>query len=432
MELNHLPDEFRLVQKSMDDFYRAVEEPDTAARRLRMLKALEEDFKVYPPYWYYRARTAQEVNDSAEAEKCFGKFEEVWRPVLRKDPYKLEVTKYRITELLKNGIPEDKQKIFELAGIMRENTLREDWANNLFAGILYYALGDEDSARKCVEINIDFDYEHDLSSAMLTQIRNGIESSRLLSDTLRTLNLSRLLSDLKSKDLEAALLVADYFDGREPEFESCDNVLVFHARRITEFRKCDSSSFGKICDLAKLENEHKADIRRMYSGAFNMVKSYADKDNIPAQIFLADMYAYGWGTDMNINQAMTYYVKAGNKGDIYSQFMYESLVLSESAVKPETAPKKITASPEELFTQGMKYYFEENYNLAINSFARSMNMESLYMLGFMYENRLGRNKDLEVAKDYYRQSAQKGFIKAREAYQRLLKESEKSGSWWPF
>ena len=296
---------------------------------------------------------------------------------------------------------------------------------------LYYAPGDEDSARKCVEINIDFDYEHDLSSAMLTQIRNGIDSSRLLSDTLRTLNLSRLLSDLKSKDLEAALLVADYFDGREPKLESCDNVLAFHARRITEFRKCDSSSFGKICDLAKLENEHKADIQRMYSGAFNMVKSYADKDNIPAQIFLADMYNYGWGTDMNINQAMTYYVKAGNKGDIYSQFMYESLVLSESAVKPEPAQKKvkIAPSPDELFTQGMRYYIQENYDSAINYFSKSMNMESLYMLGFMWENGLGRKKHLDIAKRYYLDSAKKGFTKAREAYKRL---SEKSGSWWPF
>ena len=131
---------------------------------------------------------------------------------------------------------------------------------------------------------------------MLTQVRNGIDSSRLLSDTLRTLNLSRLLSDLKSNDLEAAFIVADYFDGRDPKLESCDNVLAFHARRIIEFRKCDKSSFRKIYDLAKLENEYKADIRRMYSGAYNMVKSYADNDNIPAQIFLADMYNYWLGS----------------------------------------------------------------------------------------------------------------------------------------
>ncbi|MBQ3346142.1 MAG: hypothetical protein IJG39_03515, partial [Synergistaceae bacterium] len=45
----HLPDEYRLVQKAMDDFYRAVEEPDEAPRKLRKLCSYEKDFKVYPP-----------------------------------------------------------------------------------------------------------------------------------------------------------------------------------------------------------------------------------------------------------------------------------------------------------------------------------------------------------------------------------------------
>ena len=127
---------------------------------------------------------------------------------------------------------------------------------------------------------------------------------------------------------------------------------------------------------------------------------------------------------MNINQAMIYYVKAGDKGDIYSQFMCESLILSESAVRPEPAPKKSAPSSDELFAQGMAYYLEEEYDSAINSFTGSGNSESMYMLGFMYENGLGRDKSLDIAKDYYLESKTK---KAREAYERLS-----SGSWWPF
>ncbi|MBQ7216262.1 MAG: hypothetical protein IJS39_09800, partial [Synergistaceae bacterium] len=181
-----LPDEYRLVQKTMDDFYRAVEEPDEAPRRLRMLRALEEDFKVYPPYWYYRARTAQEADNKPEADKCFDKFDEIWRPVLKKDPYRLEVTKYRLTELIRNGFPQSgdiKQEALNLLGIMRKNTQLDDWTNNLFAGILYYALGDKESAEKCIETNIDFRHEQEISSAMLTNIRAGVEPSLLLSDT---------------------------------------------------------------------------------------------------------------------------------------------------------------------------------------------------------------------------------------------------------
>ena len=160
-----LPDEYRLVQKTMDDFYRAVEEPDEAPRRLRMLRALEEDFKVYPPYWYYRARTAQEADNKPEADKCFDKFDEIWRPVLKKDPYRLEVTKYRLTELIKDGIPQSgdvQQEALNLLGVMRKNTQLDDWTNNLFAGILYYALDDKDSAEKCIETNIDFRHEQEI------------------------------------------------------------------------------------------------------------------------------------------------------------------------------------------------------------------------------------------------------------------------------
>ena len=53
-----LPDEYRIVQKSVDDLFRAVNETDTAKRR-GMLRALENEFRVYPPYWIYRAETEQ-------------------------------------------------------------------------------------------------------------------------------------------------------------------------------------------------------------------------------------------------------------------------------------------------------------------------------------------------------------------------------------
>ncbi|MBQ7168972.1 MAG: hypothetical protein IJR63_03595 [Synergistaceae bacterium] len=90
-----LPDEYRLTQTSLKNFYRAVQEEDVT-RRSRMLRNLEDEFRVYPPYWYYRAKTAQEAGSLTEARQHFAKFSEVWRPVLRRDPYKLEAAKFRI------------------------------------------------------------------------------------------------------------------------------------------------------------------------------------------------------------------------------------------------------------------------------------------------------------------------------------------------
>lgn len=76
-----LPDNYRLVQRTLNDFYKAVNERDPA-KRFRMLRALERDFQVYPPYWYYRGKTAQGLGDINEADTCFKHFNEVWRPVL--------------------------------------------------------------------------------------------------------------------------------------------------------------------------------------------------------------------------------------------------------------------------------------------------------------------------------------------------------------
>ena len=169
-----LPDNYRLVQRNMDDFYRAVNEND-ATRRLRMLRALEKDFQVYPPYWFYRARAAQEINDNKEAHSSFEKFNEVWRPVLRRDPYKVEAVKFRISEIVNKGnlTDDDKREILGLLEVMRSNTPREDWANNLFAGIAYFLLGEKDTGIEIVETNVDFGYEETLSNALLTEMKKG-------------------------------------------------------------------------------------------------------------------------------------------------------------------------------------------------------------------------------------------------------------------
>lgn len=92
-----LPDEYRLTQESLNGYYKAVNESDPS-KRLRMLRArnVERNFQVYPPYWYYRAKAAKESGNDSEALSCWDKFVEVWRPVLRNDPYKLEGAKFRV------------------------------------------------------------------------------------------------------------------------------------------------------------------------------------------------------------------------------------------------------------------------------------------------------------------------------------------------
>ena len=168
-----LPDEYRLTQDSLNGFLLAINEPEPA-KRLRMLKArnVARNFQVYPPYWFYRAMAAHEIKDETEASSCFAKFEEIWRPVLRYDPYKLEAEKYKVQKLAGENNP-DKDKIRKHLETVRDYTQDEDWGNNLFAGIAYFLLGDNDEGISCVEPNVDFGYEKDVSSIFLSEMKEG-------------------------------------------------------------------------------------------------------------------------------------------------------------------------------------------------------------------------------------------------------------------
>lgn len=166
-----LPDKYRLTQDSLDGFFKAVNETDPE-KRLRMLKArnVERNFQSYPPYWVYRAMTAQELKNDKEASECFDKFDEIWRPVLRYDPYKLEAEKYRVQALAAKNNP-DKAEIKKHLEIVRDYTPDDDWGNNLFAGVTYFLLGENEEGISCVEPNVDFEYEKDVSNIFLSEMK---------------------------------------------------------------------------------------------------------------------------------------------------------------------------------------------------------------------------------------------------------------------
>ena len=337
----NLPDDYRLVQRALDDFNKALDKNDNPSQKLRMLQALESDFLVYPPYWLYRAKAAQECKDSEEAAKCYDKFSEVWRPVLRKDPYMLETAKYRISRLVDDGVPYDddkKQIILEMCRIMRENTLRDDWVNNIFAGAVYYALGEKQAGIECTQINIDFGYELELSSEVLRNMKLNVPPGLLLNESLRALKLNELTAKMTSSDKITAMMIADYFDDREGAFDALSldrrSNAVIHALRLASFGK---ENFSEICRLAETQAVAGDEISHDYAAIMPVLKNYSDDENAKAQAFIADMYLYGWGKNQDTELAMYFYSKAAEKGEIYPQIMYVSLSLqNRNVVKPET------------------------------------------------------------------------------------------------
>ncbi|MPM54307.1 hypothetical protein SDC9_101085 [bioreactor metagenome] len=163
-----LPDEYRITQRDLEDFSKAVNEQDTN-RAVRMFRALEQNFSAYPTFWFFYGRAAKKENNSELEEKCFREFDRVWRPVLRLDPYRLEAAKYKVESLLERHASRD--EILEQLRVIRDNAPRENWNAKLFLGVMHFALGDKKQGIEFVEENILFDVEDSLSGLVLRSMR---------------------------------------------------------------------------------------------------------------------------------------------------------------------------------------------------------------------------------------------------------------------
>ena len=167
-----LSDSCLLTQGALGKFYAAMQE-DNPSKRLRMLKYLDGEFGMYSPYWFYRAKAAQDSGDIEETRRNFGKFGEVWRPVLRRDPYRAEAVKFRIGELVSEGLSEENaEEILRCLAEVRENSELEDWANNIYMGMMYFALGLKEKAIESVMCNIDFGFETENSGKLLAKFES--------------------------------------------------------------------------------------------------------------------------------------------------------------------------------------------------------------------------------------------------------------------
>ena len=178
----HLPNEYRLTQENVREFLSVMNESEPS-KRLGRLRFIERKFRVYPPYWFFRANAAMNAGNLQECRKCYDRFNEVWRPVLNYDPYKLEAVKQRIRELAKKGVPkgETVNEIRGLAETLRDYAPPYDWGRNIFARIVYFALGDKDEIINCVEYgNVASGRETEISGVILAQMKRGkIDASKL-------------------------------------------------------------------------------------------------------------------------------------------------------------------------------------------------------------------------------------------------------------
>ena len=381
-----LPDEYRLTQESLNGYYKAVNETDPT-KRLRMLRArnVERNFQVYPPYWYYRAKAAQESGNDSEALSCWDKFAEVWRPVLRNDPYKLEEAKYRVQRLAGNA-DGNREEIQRLLGVIQDNTTPGDWSNNLFAGVAYFLMGDKDEGIACVEVNVDFAYENNISKAILDEMKKGDlnaltlyalkEDIKIAPESPQTKQSAKsaasFTGEIKDKQLAEALI--NLFEGREKEAETAlesmsrtsENPVVFDVLSdMNALNYPKSVMFRQRVTFLKEKNREASN--EAYADVKPLMDFYAKKGVPFAQTFLGNMYlrmqrdyeevtkwyrkaaeqgnalaqnnlgyVYNVHTN-NSNEAIKWYLKSAEQGCVYAQF---NLGVMHVGVTPDDGVRK--------------------------------------------------------------------------------------------
>ncbi len=401
-----------------------------------MLRNLEDEFRVYPPYWYYRAKTAQEGGNLSEARKFFAEFIEVWRPVLRRDPYKLEAEKFMVQELASSGKPITQTRPELLAHLETayDNTPKDDWANNLFLGVAYFLLGDKSKGMDTIAINLDFGYEQKISGMLFAQMEKGALDSAEAQEAVERMKLSELITSMNIADTDSALALSLYFEGNAESVgklaKTSDNPVILHAMRLIEQSKGVAGNYAQVMEYTKRHEALKAKINGAYSEVLPLVKKYADDGRENAELFLADMMMYGWGVSQDRVKAAEIFARLAERGNVYAQF-----VMIQSHIVP--VPKKETVAQipaekplarweiEDLFQLGKFYYYGREYRdkgVRVNKkkgceyflkAAEHGHTEAQYSLGHCYRNGWGVDMDLQKAREWFVKAAAQGHSDAR-------------------
>lgn len=166
-----------------------------------------------------------------------------------------------------------------------------------------------------------------------------------------------------------------------------------------EFQKLAyNGDVNALRKVGKMYLEGKGTIASKYL-AFIYLKKAAQKGNPTAQFQVAQMYEKGTGTMRSQNNALLYYKMAADNGIIEAS---QALALKEKRVIKTTQTEDSTNLRE-------KKYFCYIKTLA-DKFNDSIAQEEV---GFMYGEGFGTEKSLKKSFEYYKKSADQGYLKAQ-------------------
>ncbi|MBQ6970893.1 MAG: SEL1-like repeat protein [Synergistaceae bacterium] len=435
----HVPGKYMLTQNALVKFSAAMNEQDPSKRH-RMMKYLEGDFAMYAPYWFYRARSAYDAGNDSRAAEYFGTFGEVWRPVLRKDPYKAEALKYRIGALVREGIKAGSAgEILGCLAEIRENSEIDDWANNIYMAMAYFTLGQREKAEDCVMCNIDFGFETEISGRLLAHFEE--DNTLMFAVDTQPLPVAEPGKDALPADKKPPLPetppkadtppktnTQDLTEDDDPDDEEEDDYPDDKEGRGGKFLFFLAVTVITILALlAVIHNSPKEDAPQIPPSTNDSLLTRAENGDSESQYKLGNEYRYGTDREQDYEAAVKWLTRAAENGHAEAQFslgyMYSN---GEGVPQDDTEAVKWYGKAAEQghaaaqCNLGFMYEFgrgvTQDYTQAVYWYRKSADQglaRGQCNLGYMYESGKGTRKDYTEAAYWYRKSAEQEYARGQ-------------------
>ena len=173
-----IPDRWLVRGDDLDHLESAMSEKD-AEVRLRILKRMEPFMEAYPPYWYYVARTKQELGDLTDAIAMYGQLTTIGNGHFRKDDM-------LATALANRAAIEDYLgRATAVASAQRALDYSTDvWEANLIAARVLQRHGQFVDAEDAILRNLDVELEQHQSTVFLASLYYFSEDEQKLAKLL--------------------------------------------------------------------------------------------------------------------------------------------------------------------------------------------------------------------------------------------------------
>jgi len=312
-----MQDDWLLTEKTANECLNAINDQDKA-RALRTFESIRDQFRAYPPFWFYYGLAAQQNQDLKLAIKCYNTFQAIYRDILRKDPHYARVCLNKALLLGKDG---PKEKICSLLETTAKQSDASDGMNLLTVAMIYAQLGNNEKATRYLQSNIDNRTEVSFSRIALDNLQSGRPihtgvapllalqaASSSAKNTLDGLTLEQI-QELAEKGLpEAQYALACRLDGVEG---TSDQQILDWLKKAAEQNYIDAQNM-----LARKFMD-----QRDYDQAYSWFEKSATQNDATGYWGLGVCHRDGGGKYADEKKSAEYFKKAADCGD--PKAMYE-------------------------------------------------------------------------------------------------------------